>query len=72
MFEGRGYSISGAIEPKVEATGINSVRCYSDKENRLVFDDGSVVYMSYPKIALKGLLYGNRYFNFEGKNFIFD
>lgn len=28
--------------------------------------------MSYPKIKLIGLLYGNRYFYFEGKNFIFD
>lgn len=60
MMDGRGYKIVGAIEPKVEPTGINSVRCYSEKENKICFEDGSTVYMSFPKISLRGLLFGNR------------
>lgn len=28
--------------------------------------------MSFPKISLRGLLFGNREFLFEGKNYLYD
>lgn len=39
-FIGNGYKIFGQIEPKI-SFGINNVKGYSERPNRIIFDDGT-------------------------------
>ena len=64
---GRGYKIYGQIEPKIEL-GMNSIKGYNDRENIIEFDDGAKLSFSIPKLVIKGMIFGDREFNFEDKS----
>ena len=57
--QGRGYKIHGEIEPKI-SFGMNNVKGYSDRPNFLRFDDGTVIEMTYGKMVIKGMMFGER------------
>ena len=46
---------------------MNNVKGYSDLPNYLIFDDGTEIEMSYGKMLIKGLLFGDRQFNYDDK-----
>jgi len=64
---GRGYTISGVISAKISVSSINSGKFWSEKPHTLTFDDGSVILFTLPKTIIRGLIYGDRYFCFEGR-----
>jgi hypothetical protein len=64
MMHGRGYKTFGKIEPKIEL-GMNSVKGLSDHENIIEFDNGRVIKLTFMKMVIHGLLFGDREFNFE-------
>lgn len=43
---------------------MNNVKGYSDRPNFLRFDDGTVIEMTYGKMVIKGMMFGEREFNF--------
>ena len=65
-FVGNGYKIFGQIEPKI-SFGMNNVKGYSQRINRIVFDDGTEIDLLYGKMTIYGLMFGEREFNFEDK-----
>ena len=57
---GRGYKIHGQIEPKI-SLGMNSVKGYSERKNFLIFEeDYAKIQLSYGKMIIKGMLFGER------------
>lgn len=58
--QGRGYTISGLIDPKISLSSINGGKCWSDKPNYINFDDGSSVCINFAKMAIRGLIFGDR------------
>ena len=59
-FVGRGYKIYGQIEPKI-SLGMNSVKGFSEKKNFLIFEDNyAKIQISYGKMIIKGMLFGER------------
>lgn len=64
---GRGYRLYGQVQPKVNF-GLNNVKGFSTRPNYLVFDDGSEIELSFGKMLISGLLFGDRQFNFEDKS----
>lgn len=56
---GRGYKLIGQINTKI-SIGMNSVIGYSDRENILLFEDGSKVTYSIMKMIIKGIFFGDR------------
>lgn len=63
LYVGKGYRISGVIEPKI-SFGLNNVKGYSERPNRIVFDDGAVIDLLYGKMIIYGMMFGEREFNF--------
>jgi hypothetical protein len=61
-FKGRGYVITGSIEPKVAMSGLglNGAKCWSEKPNYIQFDDGTKVCLIYSKMVIKNLIIGER------------
>ena len=57
--KGRGYKLHGQIEPKI-SFGMNNIKGHSDLPNFLEFDDGTQIEMTYGKMVIKGMLFGDR------------
>ena len=43
---------------------MNSVKGYNERENIIQFDDGTKISFSIPKLVIKGMIFGDREFNF--------
>lgn len=67
MMHGRGYKTYGKIEPKIEL-GMNSVKGLSDHENIIEFENGRTLQLTFMKMVIHGLLFGDREFNFESRS----
>ena len=57
LFIGRGYKAYGKIGPKA-TFGFNTIYGYSQEPNYVVFDDGTLIEMSFGKMAIKGIMFG--------------
>jgi hypothetical protein len=66
FFVGRGYKAFGQIEPKIDV-GLNVGRGYSDRPHRIIYDDGSIIQLCFIRLALHGIMYGERFIQFEEK-----
>lgn len=64
---GRGFKAYGSITTKA-SFGLNTIYGYSDKPNYVLFDDGTEIEVSFAKMAIKGILFGEREFNFIEKS----
>lgn len=60
---GRNYRFHGQIEPKI-SFGMNNIKGYSSRPNFIEFDDGSTIEMIFGKMVIKGMLFGEREFNY--------
>lgn len=47
---------------------MNNIKGYSDRPNYLKFEDGTEIEMAYGKMVIKGMLFGDRQFNFQDKS----
>jgi len=63
FYVGRGYKAFGCIEPKIDL-GLNVGRGYSDRPHRILYDDGSIIQMNFIRLALHGIMFGDRQIKF--------
>jgi hypothetical protein len=62
--EGRGYRITGQIESKVGIAGLNTAKCWSERQNLIEFEDGTKITLIFSRMLIKGILMGDREFHF--------
>lgn len=66
MMKGRGYTVSGCVEAKMEIS-INGGTGINEGVITVAFDNGNTIYYTSAPGCLSGLTYGDRKLNLIGK-----